>query len=76
MRAALDMPSLTPRFDASVHTVALVRNCLLHAGGRVDQRLAAADPRYTVGDRIDMTRGTASVMAKALRDLACAVDQQ
>ncbi len=77
MRAALDMPSLTRRASMRLSRLSrLSGTACSTSGGRVDQRLAAADPRYTVGDRIDMTRETASVMAKALRDLACAVDQQ
>jgi hypothetical protein len=76
MRTALDMPGLTPQFDASVQTVALVRNCLLHAGGKVDERLAAADPRYTVGELLALAPEDAARMAKALRDLAYAIDQQ
>ena len=76
MRSALDMPGLPTHLDATVKTVALVRNCLLHADGRADQRLAAADLRYTIGDRVEVTRETASQMVKALRALAYAVDQQ
>ncbi len=76
MRSALDMPGLPTHLDQTVQTVALVRNCLLHAGGRADQRLAAADSRYTSGDRVEVTRESASQMVKALRDLAYAVDQQ
>jgi hypothetical protein len=75
MRSALDMPGLTTRLDGTVQTAALVRNCLLHAAGRVDQRLAAAEPHYSVGELIELDRDTASRMAKALRDLAYAVDQ-
>jgi hypothetical protein len=75
MRTALDMPGLTTHFDASVQTVALVRNCLLHAGGKVDERLAAADPRYMVGERLALGPEDAARMAKVLRDLAYAIDQ-
>ncbi len=76
MRAALDMADLTTELDATVQVVALVRNCLLHAGGRVDQRLAAAEPRYAVDDRLELTFESTAPTVKALRDLACAVDQQ
>lgn len=76
MRTALDMPSLTTRFDAPVQAVALVRNSLLHGGGKVDHRLAAADPRYTLGERLALGTGDAARMAEALRDLAYAIDQQ
>ena len=76
-RIALDMPGRTTRFDTPIQTVALVRNCLLHTGGKVDQRLAKLqDPRYTLGERLALDAGDAARMAKALRDLAYAIDQE
>ena len=75
MRSSLDMARLTTQFDEAVQIVALVRNCLLHAGGRADARLAAANQIFVAGQRIELTRETVSRMAKPLRDLACAVDQ-
>ena len=76
MRTDLDMKGLSTRFDAPVQTAALVRNCLLHAGGKVDERLAAADLRYTLGERLALDAGIAARMAKVLRDLAHAIDRQ
>ena len=76
MRAFLDMQALTSLYDTQVQIVALVRNCLLHGGGRVDQRLAAADPVYTVGQSVSLSKQDVSRTTKSLRDLAYAIDQQ
>jgi hypothetical protein len=67
--------TLPADYDQAIQTLALVRNCLLHAGGIVDQRLAAVDPSLVRGARLQISDGDLSAPMKVIRDVSIAVDR-
>lgn len=75
LRSELGIATLPTSFDHATQVLALVRNCLLHAGGVVDERLAAADPHYVLGKRIIIDDDACSAAMKVLRDISLALDQ-
>ncbi len=75
LRADLRMTALTTEFDLATQKIALLRNCLLHNGGIVDQKLATADPAFSVGNRLKITNDDLSASMRTLRGLVLAIDR-
>jgi hypothetical protein len=75
LRGDLEMTTLTAEYDQAAQTLAFVRNCLMHAGGVVDRRLADADAAYVIGERLQVTDADLSASMKTLRDLTLAIDR-
>ncbi len=75
MREQFGFQSLTKEYDAHLTYLALVRNCLLHNLGRVDDKLAASQPAHKENDRLSITINEVDNAVRTLRKFAYQIDR-
>jgi hypothetical protein len=75
MRERLGFSTLTGKYDDSVNYLALVRNCLMHTGGRVDAKLARAKPCLRENEKLSLAMADVDNAVSILRKFAYEVDK-
>jgi hypothetical protein len=75
MREKLGFRSLTDIHDKPLAGLSLLRNCLLHNGGRVDSKLAELEPTRKHSDKILLAMEDVDHAVNVLRTAGHAIDQ-
>lgn len=75
MRDKLGFDSLTEQYDDLVSYLVLLRNGLMHNGGRVDARLASAKPDLHEGEKLSVAMVDVSNAVNVLRKFAYEIDK-
>lgn len=75
MRDKLGFRSLTEEYDEEACRWALVRNCLLHKHGKVDRKLAQADPALKENEKILLAVQDMEMAISTLRKLSYEIDK-
>jgi hypothetical protein len=74
LRERLGLRQFQSNFDDVLIKLSLTRNCLMHNGGYVDSKLAAADPSLSVGTKIAIPSKYVHEAINTFRRAAAAID--
>jgi len=75
LRARLGLRGLTTEFDSAIEILSMIRNCLIHNGGKVDSKLASLDSSQSVGQPIDIRTASLANTIHICRKLCAAIDK-
>ena len=75
MREKLGFRALTNKHDDSANQLALVRNCLVHNGRRVDAKLAKANPILVENEELSLSMSDVDDAVTTLRKFAYEIDK-
>jgi hypothetical protein len=74
LRERLGLHQFQASFDGALINLSLIRNCLMHNGGRVDSKLAATDPGISIGTKIAVGTDHVHQAIETFRRAAVAID--
>jgi hypothetical protein len=74
-RKELGFKALPSAQDREIHSISLVRNCLLHNRSRVDAALAAVDRKFSEGDQLVIGLDDVGNAVTVLRKFAYEMDK-
>lgn len=75
MRTKLGFKALLDIYIEEASIMALIRNCIVHNGSRIDKKLGKASPGYVEGESINITQAEVDRVVYVLRKLAYDVDK-
>jgi hypothetical protein len=74
LRGRLGFSDLTRKYDKEIMILSLMRNCLIHNGGKADSKLVDVDPSLSFGQSIDVQSHDIFSAIDIFRKLAVSVD--
>jgi hypothetical protein len=74
LRNRLGLRTLTTQYDQEIVNLSLIRNCLVHNGGRADRKLNAVDSTLALGEVISIKPDLLQTAIIAFRKCALAID--